>query len=436
MFDFIDDFQGDNAGYPQNGVYIPDATECLRCGLCLGTCPTYKLFQTETESPRNRLRTIDKIINGDTAVSSEELTHLNTCIQCRACETLCPSRMQYGHLFDLAREKRFQAGAPERRGNFFSTIGFKLIEHKLLLFAATVIIGLYQKTGLQFLFRKTGLLRLFKLDKAESLMPEADISSLTERYPTDKLRRGQVALFTGCISDHFDRKTLTASIKLLNVIGFDVLVPKEQTCCGAIHRHQGNSAVADKMAAHNTCVFNSLDVEAVIYTASGCGLMLKEYEQINSDDAGILKKFGSGLFDITEFLNLHWPDNIRLKGLDSDVNQEIRKVVAVHEPCSQRNATPALENRHQHVYALLEKIPELTVIPLAENQICCGAGGVHMLTHPEIADPLRNAKLAHFDQAKADLLVSTNIGCVLHLNSGQAQNKVIHPVVLLAGQLA
>jgi glycolate oxidase iron-sulfur subunit len=258
---------------------------------------------------------------------------------------------------------------------------------------------------------------------------------LAERYPTGKKRRGNVALFTGCFSDHFDRKTLLASIKLLNAIGFDVLIPQQQTCCGAIHRHQGNTAVADKMAAINTGAFNSLDVEAIIYTASGCGLMLNEYEQENGNDVSEQKRFSNNLFDITEFLNLHWPDDISLKDCPSKTRHGSRKV-AVHEPCSQRNGKPLPDNRHQHVYALLEKIPEITVIPLPDNQFCCGAGGVHMLTHPEIADPLRNAKLAHFDQAKADLLVSTNIGCVLHFNSGQAQNKVIHPVVLLAGQLA
>ena len=127
---------------------------------------------------------------------------------------------------------------------------------------------------------------MFKLDKAESLMPEVAIGKLAERYPTGKQHRGNVALFTGCISDHFDRKTLLASIKLLNAIGFDVLVPNEQTCCGAIHQHQGNTAVAGKMAALNTDVFNSLDIDAIIYTASGCGLMLNEYEQDNGDEAG------------------------------------------------------------------------------------------------------------------------------------------------------
>jgi glycolate oxidase iron-sulfur subunit len=352
--------------------------------------------------------------------------------------------MAYGRLFDLAREQRFQAEASDRRGTLLSVMGFKLIEHKALLNAAAVLMRWYQKSGLQLLLRKSGLLRVFTLDKAESLMPEVAISKLAERYPTNKQRRGNVALFTGCISEHFDRKTLLASIQLLNVIGFDVLVPKGQTCCGAIHQHQGNTAIAGKMAVLNTGVFNSLDVEAIITTASGCGLMLNEYEQANGDESGNTLRFGSPLFDITEFLNLNWPDDISLKECHADARK-----IAVHEPCSQRNVpfssrslgtrelgSKGVRNRHQHVYALLEKIPEITVIPLPDNQICCGAGGVHMLTHPEIAEPLRDTKLAHFEQSQADLLVSTNIGCALHLNAGPARNKVVHPVVMLAELLA
>ena len=420
MFDFVDDPSGEDATYSSNGLYIPEAVDCMRCGLCISVCPTYKIFQTEAETPRSRIRTIDIIINGKPTVSREQLNHLNNCTQCRACETICPSKMAYGQLFDTAREKLVQA---KRRTNLFAAIGFKLIEHKALLYTATVITLLYQKSGVQFLLRKTGLLRLLRFDKAESLMPEADLSNLAERYPTDRQHRGNVALFTGCISDHFDRKTLLASIKLLNVFGFDVLVPKEQICCGAIHRHQGNAVIADKMAKKNTDVFNSLDVEAIIYTASGCGLMLNEYE-LQDDN---LKGFKDRLFDITEFLDLHWPEDITLKN-----SKLIARKIAVHEPCSQRNVKNELGNRPHHVYTLLEKIPEITVTPLPDNQICCGAGGVHMLTHPDIADPLRNAKLVQFEQTQADLLVTTNIGCALHLNAGPARNKVVHPVVFLA----
>jgi len=423
VFDFIDDYPGEEVISPQQGLYIPEATDCMRCGLCISVCPTYKLFQIEAETPRSRVRSIDKIIHQSASISDKELHHLNNCTQCRACETLCPSKMAYGHLFDLAREKLCQTSTSKKHGNLLAVMGFKLIEHKSWLTAATVVMGVYQKIGLQFLIRKTGLLNVFKLKRAEALMPKVVITKLAERYPTNRQRRGNVALFTGCISDHFDRKTLLASIKLLNHIGFDVLVPRQQTCCGAIHLHQGQKDMADKMAALNTDVFNALDIEAIIYTASGCGLTLNEYEHEKDDD----QKFGNNLFDITEFLNLHWQDAINLKEPPANMRK-----IAVHEPCSQRNVTPVTAKRHQYVYALLEKIPGITVIPLPENQLCCGAGGVHTLTHPEIADPLKNIKLAHFEQSQADLLVSTNIGCVLHLNAGEALNKVIHPVVLLA----
>lgn len=352
MFDFIDDFQGEEAIYPQQGLYIPEATDCMRCGLCISVCPTYKLFQSEAETPRSRLRSIDKIINGNTPVSGEELKHLNNCTQCRACETTCPSKMAYGHLFDLAREKLFQASPSKQPRNILAVMGFKLIEHKSWLTAATIVMGLYQKIGLQFLIRKTGLLHVFKLKRAEALMPKVALTKLAERYPTAQQHRGNVALFTGCISDHFDRKTLLASIKLLNRIGFDVFVPKQQTCCGAIHLHQGQKDIADKIAALNTDVFNSLDIKAIIYTASGCGLTLTEYEHEKDDD----QKFGNSLYDITEFLNLHWQDTINLKEPSANA-----KKIAVHEPCSQHNVTPVTGNRHQHVYTLLEKIPGITV---------------------------------------------------------------------------
>lgn len=422
MFDFIDDSGGDNLVYAQDGLYIPDAAECMRCGLCLSVCPTYQLLQIDAETPRGRLRTLDKILNSDTAVAGGELKHLNNCTQCRACETVCPSRMQYGRLFDLAREKQLQG---KRRGSLLAFLGLKLIEHKPLRQAAIVLVRLYQKTGLHNLTRKTGLLRLFKLARAEALMPEANTGKLARRYRTDKPRRGNVALFTGCVGEHFDRKTLLASITLLNYIGFDVFIPEEQTCCGAIHRHQGKIAVADKMASLNADVFNALDVEAIIYTASGCGLTLNDYEQDNG------ARFGPSLCDITEFLNRHWPDELRLNSYP----RRARKI-AVHEPCSQRNLSrPELGNQHQHVYALLEKIPGLIVAALPGNHLCCGAGGVHMLTHPDIADPLGQAKLTHFEQSGADWLVSTNIGCVLHLNKGSALNRIIHPAVLLAKML-
>lgn len=403
-FEFIDDAASGDA--VQTAFYIPDAADCMRCGLCVNTCPTYKINPIAAETPRSRIRTIDKLINQNVAVTGQELEHLNHCTQCRACEAICPSRMAYGQLFDAARERLIS-----HKHTLAATLGLKTIEHKALLSAATWIIALYQKSGFQQLCRTSGLLRRLKLDKAEALLPDMAGSPLAQIYPSSHSHRGCVALFTGCIGD---RKTQLAAVTLLNRIGYDVLVPKDQRCCGAIHQHQGQPEIAGQLARDNHRIFGALSVDAVIYTASACGLMLQEYAQ----------PLAHRPYDISEFLDRHWPDKLQLKPRTG--------VVAVHEPCSQRNS---LKNQ-QHVYDLLARIPGLSAIPLAENSICCGAGGgIHALSQPEIAGPLRDAKISHFGHSQAELLVTSNIGCSLHLKVGLSQDKVIHPIELLAGQL-
>ncbi|MEI6544362.1 MAG: (Fe-S)-binding protein [Methylococcales bacterium] len=432
MFEWMDDITTDEAAlYDQSGPYIPEASDCMRCGLCISLCPTYKLVHIEEESPRSRIRTIDKIINDKGNLTADELGHLNNCTQCRACETICPSQMAYGQLFDQARERLLSSQTSKPGTHFLAPLGFKLIEHKKLFSMVTVLLAGYQKSGLATLVRKTRLLRLLKLDKAEALLPQVTIQTLTDHYyPTAQKFRGTVALFTGCIGEHFDQKTLLASIKVLNAIGFTVLIPKTQGCCGALHQHQGQSHVADQLATNNINVFNTLPVDAIIYIASACGLMLKEYEL---KDSLAIDKFNVPLMDITEFLCMHWPEGLKLN--DAALSG---KSVAVHEPCSQRNISKVSENKHQYVYSLLEKIQGFKVLPLPDNQTCCGAGGIHCLTHPEIAEPLRTIKLDHFQESRADYLVTTNIGCSLHLSSGLALNKtvssdkVIHPIVLIA----
>lgn len=407
MFELIGDNFDASSAYVHDGLYIPEASDCMRCGLCLSNCPTFKINGIDAETPRSRIRTIDKILNQKSKVTGEELAHLNNCTQCRACEAICPSRMAYGQLFDLAQEQ-ISAG----RKNPLAMIGLKFIEHKSLLYGTMVLINAYQKSGLQYLARASGLLRRLKLAKAESLLPKSAIGQLAKIHASGKSHKGCVALFTGCIANYFDRETLSASIKMLNHIGYDVFVPNEQGCCGAIHQHQGQPQTAETMAKANAEIFNALNVDAVIYVATGCGLMLTEYRT----------KLKHPLFDISEFLNSHWNEHIQLKPRPEKV--------AVHEPCSQRNN---LKNQ-QHVYDLLAKIPGLAVVPLPENQLCCGAGGVHVLTHPNIAEALGNTKIEHFAQTGADLLLTSNIGCALHLSTGLESRKLVHPVVLLAAQ--
>lgn len=421
MLEFFDD-----AAYEQNGLYIPEASDCMRCGLCVSHCPTFRLNRIDEETPRRRIRTIDKILNQSVVPSGEELAHLNNCLQCRACETVCPSKMAYGQLLDQSRQKLAEMAEPSRLAGLIEKLSLALIEHKSRLHLLSRLLGIYQCSGLQTLLRKSGLLSVLKLEAYESLLPPAiDVAPLQPFYLATTERRGSVALFTGCIAESFDRATATAAIHVLNRIGFDVIVPGQQGCCGAIHQHRGRTETAAQLAWRNIGVFNALDVDAVIYTASACGLMLSEYEQLAIDDFDDeeLGFFKERLIDVSHFINLHWPDNLPL--------QACRKIVAVHEPCSQRNA---LKNQ-QAVYELLARIPAINLIPLADNAVCCGAGGVHRLTHPHIAGPLGAEKIEQLHINGADLLVTSNIGCSLHLAVGAGQLEpqvaVLHPVELI-----
>ncbi|MDP1664769.1 MAG: heterodisulfide reductase-related iron-sulfur binding cluster [Methylobacter sp.] len=424
----------DEPGEPLgSGPYIPDAGECMRCGICIASCPTFRMFQIDEETPRRRIRTISKILVENQPISAEERMHLDNCVQCRACETVCPSRMAYGQLFDQARVQLSLKAVAEHYkipfalslskggrdfgmlNKWMAKLAFKLIENKRWRAWLMPLPAIYLKSGLQKPLRSTGLLKKLHLANAEALLGKPALRALADSYPISVTKRGRVALFTGCIAEHFDRETLLAALKLLNAIGYEVLVPPQQGCCGAIHQHNGQSAAG--LIDNNIAVFNALEVDAVLHTATGCGAMLSEYQ--NDDEAGQL--FRQRLGDINEFLLEHWPDDLQLAA------SELK--VAVHEPCSQRNI---LKNQ-QAVYALLQKIPGLTVAALADNNICCGSGGSYMLTHPDNAGQLRALKQQVIAASSADVVVSGNFGCAVYLNADGG--GVEHPLLLLARQL-
>jgi glycolate oxidase iron-sulfur subunit len=410
VFDYMDMDFSQPKGQTDSGPYIPDAGECMRCGMCVSSCPTFRLFLTDEETPRRRIRTISKILVEKLPITAEEQFHLDNCVQCRACETVCPSRMAYGQLFDEAQAQLCNNPI------WLAKLAFWLIEKKQWRSRLMPLLVAYLKSGLQKPLRLSGLLKKLCLSEAEALIRTPTLNSLADFYPSSIAKRGRVALFTGCVAEHFDRETLLAAIKLLNAIGFEVLVPPQQGCCGAIHQHNGQSA--EGLISNNIKTFNALDVDAVLYTASGCGAMLIEYDR-NDDEAG--KQFIERLFDINGFLLKHWPDDLQLKPSNLKV--------AVHEPCSQRNV---LKNQ-QAVYALLQKIPGINIEALADNNICCGSGGSYMLTHPENAAHLKALKQQAIIAAHADVVVSSNFGCALFLADDSI--RVEHPLVLISRQL-
>ena len=310
-------------------------------------------------------------------------------------------------------------------------------------------LGRYQRWGLQRLMRATGLLSLTGLSKSDNLLPKrlpkiAHSPEQPEYSPAVGEQVGIVALFTGCVSSIFDREALDASRLLLNRLGYGVYTPVGQTCCGAMHQHSGQPDKAAELAQTNLAVFkelgNTLNVEAIVHTSTGCTSFLQEYNQLFSSES-----FSNKVQDINQFLlNVSWPSGLAIRPLP--------KRVAIHEPCSARNVLRVADK----AYRLLEAIPEIECVPLPDNAQCCGAAGSQLLSPSESSRLLRNKKLDALIHLKTELntntdidtnvdgnidtLVTTNIGCALHLAAGlreHGQNvEVLHPVTLLTRQLA
>jgi len=358
------------------------------------------------------------------AVASEKLslspvllTHLDRCLACRACERMCPSKVEYGKLIDASRT-RLHAEKPKTLEVLLENVA----DISKLQRSATAM-RTYQRSGLQWLARKSGVLKGLELDALETLLPTIpDVVRLHEHYPADGDSRGEVGLFVGCIGSIMEGEIHLATIRTLNQLGYGVHVPTRQGCCGSLHQHNGENSSAEQLALENITAFANLQLDAIISTASGCAAQLFEYESLY-DTA-----LPAPLYEVCDFLNQHWPENG-----PALLPQPLR--AALHLPCTQRNVL----RRPDAVEQLLQRIPNLKLEPLAGNDQCCGAAGSYMLTQPTIANDLRQPKLDALKQQQPEIFVSNNIGCALHIARGMKEQgielEVIHPVLLLARSL-
>lgn len=398
---------------------IPDASECRTCGQCIGHCPTFAIKREENENPRGRLRLIERLLANDERLSNSESQALHNCLQCRACERICPSKVSYGRLIELAIKKLQTPSWPKR-----------LLLHSQSLQRNTLngiahLLRLYRRLGLQCLVRATKLLPA-PIKRVEALLPyDIRASNWQPFYPATGIRRGAVALFIGCIGSTFDYATRASAIKLLNRLGYDVHIPSNQQCCGALHAHNGAPDVATQFAIANLTAFASDEFEAILYCDSGCGATLSEYGQIEALEPTAKQHFLAKLYDLSGFVAAQsWPEDVTLAHLAA--------TVAVHEPCTQRFPLGSQNN----VYQLLKRIPDINLVPLADNHLCCGAGGLHMLITPEIAEPLRNEKLDAIRKSGAAIVITSNIGCLMHIGAGlrllEKDVEMVHPVTLIS----
>lgn len=426
-----------------------EADQCVKCGLCLPHCPTYGLTQDEGDSPRGRIALMQALVEARLPPGGRLTFHLDRCLACRACERVCPSQVRYGRLIDAARAYDTRDAGRRPHGPLARWLLDRVVPDRRRLRRIARLLRLYQRSGLRRLVQLSGLPRLTGTRRLDGLMPEIPaVPHWQAWYPPAGEARGTVALFTGCIGDVLDRDALEAAITLLNACGYGVHVPSGQTCCGALHLHGGDPARAAALGAQNVAAFNALagtgtstgtginagndsgpGLDAVLYSASGCGATLAEYgEWPATNDIAPPGRFAAPVLDLCSFLE----QDGRLAGLSF---APLAAAVAVHDPCTLKNVIRATEPP----YRLLRHIPGLTVSPLPGNGRCCGAAGSYLLTQPEMADALRADKLKALQDSGAEILLSSNIGCALYLAAGLRENgnavEVMHPVTLLARQL-
>jgi glycolate oxidase iron-sulfur subunit len=409
-----------------------DLLQCVHCGFCLPTCPTYAELGQEPDSPRGRIYLIKSLADGRLALTDSVAGHLSLCLDCRACETACPAGVRYGHLIEAARAEieRQRPGSALRR--LVRRVAFaRLLPSPRFLAMLAAGLRLYQRSGLQRLVRTSGLLRLLPptLAASEALLPplppaagRAPLPAVTRaRGP----RRARVALLRGCVQDVVFRAENEATVRILARNGAEVLVPRAQTCCGALHAHAGDPDAARALARANIAAFEAARVDHVIVNAAGCGAHVKAYGHLFRDEpawASRAAAFARTVLDVTEFL-ARAPLAAPLGPLPLRVTY--------HDPCHLGHG----QKVRAAPRALLGAIPGLEVVDLVEADMCCGSAGIYNLTEPAMARRLLARKIDHVAATGAAAVVTANPGCILQIVAGVRARglpmEVLHIVEIL-----
>lgn len=409
-------------------------SKCVRCGLCLNSCPTYRELGVEMDSPRGRIYQMIQVERGRLPLGESFVRHIDLCLDCRACETACPSGVEYGRLVEAARgqiEKYYRRPWLETflRKLFF----YEILPRRRRLEIVGKLIRFYQLSGMEKLVLASRLLELFpgRLANVARLAPRMEKPFFTERLgtvvPAVGPRRYRVAFFAGCIANLAFARLNEATVRVLARNGCEVVIPAGQDCCGALHVHAGIRDVARQLARKNIQTFLAEDFDAVISNAAGCGSVLKEYPLLYEEEERELyesaKAFSSRLRDVTEFL------------ADIDFNRDFAemKVRATYQdPCHLAHAQRVKTAPRR----LLAAVPGLELVELKEADICCGSAGIYNVAHNEIAEKLLEGKMRRIDETGAEMILTSNPGCLLQLRAGVARSRrgdrrVLHVVELL-----
>jgi glycolate oxidase iron-sulfur subunit len=412
-----------------------DYARCVHCGLCLNHCPTYKLWGLEADSPRGRIRQIVLVEEGRLPLGVSFVRHIDRCLDCRACETACPSGVEYGKLVEAARAQ-IEQHYPRP---FLSRLAREIVFRRLLPYPQRIallasLLRIYQRSGLQSLARASGLLRLLGLADRERLLPPIDqeffFSQIGRTFPAAGRRRARVALFAGCIAQVSFTALHEATIRVLTANGCEVVVPHGQLCCGALAQHAGVVDVVRSLARINLDAFLREDFDAVITNAAGCGSTLKEYEQLfaaGSPEHEKARAFRSKMRDVTEFL-------AELGLIAPLVPLSLR--VTYQDSCHLVHGQKVREAPRR----LIRAIPGVELTEMAMSDYCCGSAGIYNVTETRTSLQILAEKMKHAQATGAPVIVTANPGCLLQLRAGaqihSTGQEVLHVVELLDRALA
>lgn len=412
------------ASRPMQGFSGPDTPDdkllqdCVHCGMCLPTCPTYRLTGSEASSPRGRLWMMKAVADGrmdllDPAFDEQ----MYQCLNCRACEAVCPSGVQYGPLVEASRSQLEQHRPRPLWQRVARTVGMRVpfddIRRMRLM---TGGLRLYQRSGLSWLMRRTGILRRLGLETLEAMVPpmrEPALVSGRESWRPDGAT-SQAHLFNGCVMSTVFSSVNRAAGRVMAHNGYSVDVPATQQCCGALYVHAGMMDEARRLARINIDAFAQAGEGSVVVTAAGCGAALKEYDHLLADDPAYRDRamaFAERVVDLTELI-----------GTDemSAPTMEIARQVTYQEPCHLAHAQRITEQPR----TMLNFVPGLELTEMRESSLCCGSAGIYNIIRRDMADELGDRKAQHIGDTGASIVVTANPGCAMQLRTSLRRNGI------------
>lgn len=405
--------------------------DCVHCGLCLPTCPTYLTTGLEMASPRGRIYLMRAVEEGKADIGAVFVKHLDGCLGCLACQTACPSGVPYGHLLETARfriEREYARPGAERS---WRRMILALFPHPERMRWAASGLYWYQRLGLSRLVRASGILpRLSpRLAQMEALLPLVPPGAARRPVPelTPAVGRpvGRVGLLAGCVQRFLLPGVNRATARVLAAAGYEVVTPREQGCCGALHLHAGELEAARQAARDIIEAFERAQVSVVVANAAGCGAALKEYAQLLQEDPlwrDRAAAFSATVRDVSEILaEVAWDGALK----------RVPLTVTYHEACHLAHA----QRIRSEPRRLLRQIPGLNLVELPESDLCCGSAGIYNLLQADMAGRLLRRKVERIRETGASHVAVGNIGCLLQIALGLRQAnlpiRAVHPVELL-----